>query len=105
LLDRCVETGNSMSAARADVLRAIITGKADAFEQAFARLLQERTQEIDADQERGQTEDVVIVAQRRIFVEGVALLNLAESHGIATATDYLMCPSIARVRMVRPFTG
>jgi hypothetical protein len=37
------------------------------------------------------------VAHRRVFIEGIALLNLAERLGIAVEADYPMCPSLSRI--------
>ena len=105
LLDRCAETGNSMSAARVEVLEAIGNRQPDAFEEAFEKLLGARRSEIAVDIARGQVAEPAVLAHRRVFVEGIALLNLAERFGIATQSDYLMCPSIARFPMVRPFAG
>ena len=37
------------------------------------------------------------MSQRLIFVEGLAVLRLATLYGLKTESDYLFCPSIARL--------
>ena len=50
-------------------------------------------------------EDPEIVAQRQVFVEGLAILRLAERRGLTTQAEYQYCPSLARVPMRTPFPG
>jgi hypothetical protein len=47
--------------------------------------------------ERGQLEDVHVLAQRHVSIEGLALLRLADRRGIPTEREYLFCPSLARL--------
>lgn len=103
LLDRCEEAGNEMSAARVGVARALLGKDQTAMEDAFATLVSARTQEIAADRSRGQVSTAPILAHREVFVEGIALLNLAESRGLQTTSDYPMCPSLARAPMASPY--
>jgi hypothetical protein len=91
--------------ARLSVCRALNDIKQNEFNDAFAALLGERDMKIEEDKKRGQLEEPHIVAQRRIFVEGLALLRLAESRGLTTESEYRYCPSLARVLMGTPFPG
>ena len=50
----------------------------------------------------GQLEDVHVLAQRHVSVEGLALLRLAGRRGIPTAREYLFCPSLARLPASEP---
>lgn len=104
ILERCADAGDSMSAVRADVLRALLVRDAGAFHEAFGGLLAIRETKIADDRARGQVASPVVRAERRLYVEGIALLNLAEERGVPTELDYPACPSLARVPMVRPFT-
>ena len=47
--------------------------------------------------EIGVLEDVHVLAQREVCVEGLALLGLAELRGLSTASEYAHCPSLARL--------
>jgi hypothetical protein len=91
--------------ARLPVIQALLADDAAAFAEAFEERLVEREAEIDADKERGQQEEPKVVALRLVFVEGVALLRLADKRGLATEPEYRMCPSLARIPMSRPFPG
>jgi hypothetical protein len=46
-----------------------------------------------------------MIAERQIYVEGVALLQIASRLKFATQAEYLYCPSLARMPMQRPFPG
>jgi hypothetical protein len=91
--------------ARLNVCQALSTQEQKAFEEAFEALLDEQQAKIGADKERGQFEDPSVVAQRRVFVEGLALLRLADIRGLNTQQEYRYCPSLARVPMINPFPG
>lgn len=90
---------------RLAVVRALLARDPEAFEAAFEALLQWREEEIDAAIGRGQMDDAVVVPDRLVFVEGLALLRLATRAGIATAPEYRLCPSLARLPMRVPFPG
>lgn len=87
------------------VASALVAVDQTAFQKAFARLLDDRQLEIDADLQRHQMESPHIVVARRVFIEGLAILQLAERVGLRTEHEYRFCPSIARIAMVRPFPG
>ena len=72
---------------------------------AFADLLHARDLEIEAAKEAGQLEEPHVVALRRVFVEGLAILRLAERRGLRTEREYRYCPSLARTPMRTPFPG
>lgn len=91
--------------ARLAVCHALTARDQAAFNQAFDDLLDERSEEIKKDIARGQLEDACVVADRRVFIEGLALLRIATSRGLATKPDYPLCPSLARVAMREPFPG
>jgi hypothetical protein len=93
------------SNARFDVSTALATRGQESFDEAFEKLLEEREAQIEADKKRGQLEEPEIVAQRQVFVEGLAILRLAEKLGLTTQGEYKYCPSLARVPMQEPFPG
>ena len=91
--------------ARLAILRALLEKSQIDFDVAFDDLLRERTARIRADIARGQFEKPARVAQRKVFVEGLALLRLADARGLETEPEYIYCPALARKPMKRPFPG
>ena len=91
--------------ARLLICRALNDIDQNGFDDGFAALLNERDLQIEAQKARGQLEEPQIVAQRRVLVEGLAILRLAELRGLATESEYRYCPSLARVPMEAPFPG
>lgn len=87
---------------RLEVVKALVQRDQAAFEQAFDALLDARRKEILAAIKRAQIEDPVVLAERQVYVEGLALLRLAERQGLQTLPDYLYCPSLARRPMQQP---
>jgi len=69
----------------------------DSFDEAFNDLLNEQEDRIAAAKARGQMDDPIIVSQRLVFVEGLAILRLAEMRVLKTQNEYRYCPSLARV--------
>lgn len=90
---------------RLDVCRALVARDQKGFDMSFAALLEARSDQIAADKARAQLEDPVVIAQRRIFVEGLAILRIADSIGLATEADYEYCPALARQPLTIPFPG
>jgi hypothetical protein len=46
-----------------------------------------------------------MMAERQVYVEGLALLQIATRLKFATQNEYQYCPSLARVPMQKPFPG
>jgi hypothetical protein len=83
--------------ARFDICRALADKDQNAFDEAFDNLLYEHETGIAAAKARGQMEDPIVISQRLVFVEGLAILVLAEKRGLQTQSEYLYCPSLARL--------
>lgn len=90
---------------RLEVMQALVARDAAAFELAFDALLDERAAQIDRNIARGQLEEPPVVADRLVFVEGLALLRIARRLGVALQQDYRYCPSLALQSMQKPFPG
>ena len=93
------------SNARFVLCQAMLAGDQDTFDEAFDALLDEQEAKIEADIVRGELEEPQVIAQRQVFVEGLAILRLAEKLGLTTQPEYKYCPSLARVPMQEPFPG
>lgn len=105
LIDRFEAYLEGVRSARLTLLRAFATADAAAFDEGFEERLVERELEIEVRKQEGEVEEPQVLAERRVFVEGVAFLRLATLHGLATRPDYRLCPSLARLPMTRPFPG
>lgn len=91
--------------ARIDICKALSNKDQEAFEEFFVELINDREAKITKDIERGQSETPQVVAERHVFIEGLAVLRLAERQGIETQLEYRYCPSLARMPMSIPFPG
>lgn len=101
-LDRFEAALEGQASPRLDVLRALVAREQAGFDAAFEALIQARQDGIDADKARCQHETPQVVAERLVFVEGLALLRLAQAVGLKTQREYLFCPANARVALRGP---
>jgi len=98
LLERIAEASPPARAVRADLCAALRQSDQAAFDAAMDELIDQRQSEIAAERERGRLETPLVLAERSVFVEGLALLHLAERRGLQTGLEVPLCPSLARVR-------
>jgi hypothetical protein len=78
---------------RLEVCAALEQRDPKAFAEAFEHLLSERTREISKD--RAAAEELAVAIGTRIFIEGVAILKLAQHLKLEPGADYPMCPALA----------
>ncbi|MEQ1850439.1 MAG: Imm49 family immunity protein [Chthoniobacteraceae bacterium] len=104
-IDRFAKYVGDKPNARLSVCSALALRDQPAFDEAFEGLLGIRDLEIEEAKARGQLEETHVIAQRRVFVEGLAILRLAEKRGLRTQAEYRYCPSLARKPMRTPFPG
>lgn len=104
-LERALEGALS---ARLELGRALLAKDQDAFEAAFDGLLAEyeRTMGELAEPKRNSllADDYTFEPSRFVFVEGLALLRLAEARGLRTRAEYPLCPGPARAASYAPFS-
>lgn len=81
---------------RLSVCHALAARDPEQFSEAFVSYLTEFETRIQKNVARGELEDVHVLAQRHVSVEGLAILRLAGRRGIATEAEYRYCPSLAR---------
>jgi len=89
-----LEGGNSSAM---EVCRALVQSDDDAFAEAFEELLATRDERLAELAETPSVDPKVLAPEGNVFVEGLALLRLAELRGIATGAEYRYLPSVARV--------
>lgn len=88
---------------RLPVCRTLVERDEDGFGKAFEDFLMTLGQIIQEKIDSGaQVEDVHVLTKRHISIEGLALLRIADLRGIRTESDYLYCPSLARLPASRP---
>jgi immunity protein 49 of polymorphic toxin system len=105
VFERYEQTLDGVADARLDVTRAIARRDQAAFDEAFEALLARHTRQIEAEKARRKIEEPVMMAERQVYVEGLALLQIATRLKFATQNEYQYCPSLARVPMQKPFPG
>lgn len=91
--------------ARLEVTRKLFERDAAEVPAAVEKLVEQRTGEIESDIARRRIEEPVMMALRQVYVDGLALLRIAERLKLPLQSDYLYMPSLARVAMQRPFPG
>jgi len=91
--------------ARLGVTRAIARRDQAGFDTAFEALLAQRAAYIEAEQARKRIEEPATLAERQVYVEGLALLQIATRLKFTTQREYAYCPSLARAPMQQPFPG
>lgn len=97
LLTRFEASLQGQGSVRLELARALCARDVAAFGPAFEALLAEHARRIEERIEAGEMDDPIVLADRRVFVEGLGLLALADALGLPTDHEYLYCPSIARV--------
>lgn len=90
---------------RLAIINAILNKDLDAFNEAFEELILEHEELIEADKKRGQLEEPEVMAHRSVYLEGIALINLASGHSIHPQNHFRYCPPNALVAMSAPFPG
>lgn len=102
--ERALEDGKD---ARLDVCKALVSRSQEDFQGSFARLLDDheiRNSKIGEPRlDSIMAQEYTFEPNRRIFVEGLALLRIAEELGLRTEKEYRFCPAMARRFEYRPF--
>lgn len=105
LLARFAEATEDVMEPRLELCEALIRGAQAQFDQAFTLLLDARETQIEKNKARGQLVEPAIAAERSVFIEGLAILQLATARGMVTRSEYPFCPSMARQNASTDFPG
>jgi hypothetical protein len=92
-------------ASRLAAVGALLSGDGRAFAEAFAAAVGDRQASIDRQAKMVSIDPKKLAPRRHLWLEGLALLRIAESVGITVADTYLFCPPLARIPMPRPYEG
>jgi len=99
-LERALE---GQASPRLDVVRALRDRDAKAFDDAFDALLDDHKQAYQESDKTSLALEASYQPNKRVMVEGLAILQLAESLKLPTAREYRFCPKLARVPKYAPF--
>ena len=102
-LDRWRRWLGVQASPRAQCCEALFQRDSVRFASSFDELLSMRQAQIVVEKKMPLAGDVGFVPRSEVFVEGLALLRLAERLGFELRDDYPMCPGIARLRPGKPF--
>jgi hypothetical protein len=96
ILDDYVRIVEGQPDERLGVARALMTRDADAFDAALRALIQAHKRHYAKMQSGSGIPEAQLLSEGKIFVEGLALIRLAERAGIQVPDDYLYIPSLLR---------
>lgn len=102
LVDRFEKSLEGATNPKLDVCHAFMANDQKILEEAFHDLIEAHDSYLAQEKERGQMEDPHIVAQRSIYVEGLAIIRIAERHGLKLQTEFKFCPQLAMMPMTVP---
>jgi hypothetical protein len=90
--------------AKLKICHALFENDQDAFDGAFEVFLDEREAELAEEREKFFPDERIVYRTRsRIYIEALAILNIANSIGLKTESEYRYCPLLARLPMRVPF--
>jgi hypothetical protein len=103
-LARLLEVAPDRRAARAAVVDALLERDATRFAEAFTAAHAEHSAEVE-ERARSLTTPSWFTPHRFLWLEGLALLRLAERAGVGLDAELPHCPRLARVKMTAGYDG
>jgi len=88
---------------RLTVCEALATRDAEAFEPAIEGLIENHRRDMKKLEVSIRSSEGSYAADCALFVEGLALLRIADRLGVPTKAEYSLCPSVARMTTFAPF--
>lgn len=83
--------------------KALLEREQEDFDTYFDALLFSWTEYLDAQKESMSRDEVAYAGSQHIFIEGLAILNIADSLGLKTQVGYEFCPKEARRPLNKKF--
>jgi hypothetical protein len=87
---------------RLDCCKALLARDGQAFADAFHLRIVERQAEVARHRKMAIAADIAFLPRSQVFIEGLALLKLAERLGFSLRPDYPLCPALARIPPSKP---
>ena len=103
ILDQFEAALEGVASPRLEVCKSLRGLDQEQFAASFDILLNARKAEVQADRKTSTSEEITFEPEASIFVEGLALLKIAERLGLPTDPEYSLCPALARRTDYRPF--
>lgn len=88
--------------ARLSLCKAFLDVDQALFNAAFDAMIEERLAEIEREKRGRAEEELTAAICSHVFIEGLAMLWVAQRAGLATRREYPLCPALARVRRAAP---
>lgn len=92
ILKRFAEMADDSSLIRHALCTALLHQDESSFTKTFTDLIDLRLQEIEQEAQSPGRDEMDFCASRYVFIEGLALLNLARRFGFTLSKDYPLCP-------------
>jgi hypothetical protein len=99
VLDQFAEALEGKRSERLELCQALLLRDQVRFDEAFAAFLDvydSQHEQLARSASSAESREFTFEANRRVSVEGLAMLRIAESLGLTTQEEYLLCPSIVR---------
>ena len=103
ILDQFENSLEGAASTRLNLCKSFLARDQRSFDEAFEELLDERISQIETERSSALGEEIAFQTEQYIFVEGLAILRMAERVGLAIQRDYVVCPGIARLPMKKAF--
>ncbi|HYO56132.1 Imm49 family immunity protein [Archangium sp.] len=100
LLDSLIRSSGDDAAPRVRLCRALLKREPRVFDEALRELLEARASSFRNKVGSLGARDAHFETERHVFVEGLALLRLAELRGISVEEEYPLLPGLVRLRPV-----
>lgn len=97
LLQRWEDVLEGGESAYRDVCRELLSGQPERFESGFTAFLQERQEALREYAESFTCNRELLATEGKIFIEGLAVLRLADLRGLPTQPQYPLIPRMARL--------
>lgn len=104
LLDRFEDVLEGAPSDQLDLCRLFLDPDRGGFERTFNSMVSARSEWVEFQFRSIGRDELSFAGEQHIWIEGLAILRLAESRGIAVKPEYRFCPREARMPMEAPFT-
>ena len=99
------DVDQGMFTSRGAVVRALLAADASMLDEAFGQAIADRGNMIDEQSRMLTVDQRQLEPHKHVWLEGLALLRLAEVARLDIRDDYLYCPPLARLRMEHSYVG
>lgn len=95
LLDRLERAVDGAEFPRYDVLKALVHGDSEAFEEALLRAIEDWQSRMERLRKSGTGNPLALATDAHVFIEGLAFVRLARARGLRLRTQYPLIPPLS----------